>query len=409
MKKTKWTLLSGVAALVMTATVAQAQQISDDVVKIGVLNDQSGTYADLAGPGSVIAAQMAVEDFGGKVLGKPIQVVFADHQNKPDIGSSIANQWIDQDKVDAIFDVPTSSVALAVQEITKNKNRVHINSTGGTSDLTGKSCSPTGIHWTYDTYALANGTGKALVKQGADTWFFLTADYAFGQALEKDTAAAVKEAGGKVLGSVKHPFPNQDFSSFLLQAQGSGAKVIGLANAGSDTINAIKQAREFGITQGGQRLAGLLTFISDIHSLGLPTTQGLTLTTGWYWDMNDDSRAWAKRWSQRMNGRMPTMVQAGVYSSVMHYLKAIDAAKTDEAKAVVAQMKKTPVNDMFAKNGKIREDGRMVHDMYLVQVKAPEESKYPWDYYKILRTIPGDEAFRPMDKGGCPLVQAAAK
>ena len=395
-------LSAGVGFVLLTMTAAFAQ-VSGDVVKIGVLNDQSGVYADLAGPGSVTAAKMAVEDFGGKVLGKPIEVIFADHQNKPDIATPIVNQWIDVDNVDVVVDVPTSSVALAVQEITKNKNRVHLNSTAGTSDLTGKACSPTGIHWTYDTYALANSTGRALTKDGGDTWFFIVADYAFGHALEKDTAAAVTSQGGKVVGSVNTPFPNQDFSSFLLQAQASGAKDIGLANAGGDMINAIKQAQEFGITASGQRMAGLLVFITDIHSLGLPVTQGLVLTTGFYWDRDDATRAWSKRFAERNGGRMPTMVQAGVYSSVMHYLAAIKAAGTDEAKAVVAKMKETPVNDFFAQNGRIRADGRMVHDMYLVQVKKPEESKYPWDYYKILRVVPGDEAFRPMDQGNCPL------
>ncbi len=400
----KSVLLSAVFMTAATAA-AQAQGISGDVVKIGVLNDQSGTYADLAGPGSVVAARMAVEDHGGKVNGKPVEVVFADHQNKPDVGSSIANRWIDVEGVDAIVDVPTSSVALAIQEITKNKNRVHLNSTAGSSDLTGKACSPTGIHWTYDTFALANGTGNALVKAGGDKWYFLTADYAFGHALEKDTANAVKQAGGTVVGTVRHPFPNNDFSSFLLQAQGSGANVIGLANAGNDTINAIKQASEFGITQSGKvKLAGLLTFISDVHSLGLPTAQGLVLTTGFYWDMDEKTRQWSKRFAERHNGKMPTMAQAGVYSAVAHYLKAIDKAGTDEAKATVKQMKAMPVNDFFARNGKIREDGRMVHDMYLVQVKAPSESKGPWDYYRVLRTIPGDDAFRAMDQGNCPLV-----
>jgi branched-chain amino acid transport system substrate-binding protein len=382
-------------------------QVSDDVVKIGVLNDQSGVYADLSGQGSVVAARMAAEDFGGKVLGKPIEVIFADHQNKPDVGSSIANQWIDSDKVDIIVDVPTSSVALAIQEIAKAKNRVYINSGAATSDLTGKNCSPTGIHWTYDTYALANGTGSTIVKEGGDSWFFITADYAFGHALERDTTAAVTAAGGKVVGSVKSPFPSTDFSSFLLQAQGSGAKVVGLANAGGDTITSIKQAGEFGLTAGGQKLAGLLVFLTDVHSLGLKVAQGLTITTGWYWDRDDESRAWAKKWSAKVGGgKMPTMVQAGVYSGIMHYLKAIEAAKTDEAKAVVAKMKETPVNDFFAHGGKIREDGRMVHTMYLVQVKKPEESKGPYDYYNIVKEIPGDEAFRPMDaKFGCNLVK----
>lgn len=394
---------AGVGLALLTLSAAFAQ-VSDNVVKIGVLNDQSGVYADLAGAGSVIAARMAVEDFGGKVLDKPIEVIFADHQNKPDIATPIVNQWIDIDKVDAVVDVPTSSVALAVQEITKNKNRIHLNSTAGTSDLTGKACSPTGIHWTYDTYALANSTGRALTADGGNTWFFITADYAFGHALEKDTSAAVVAQGGKVLGSVNTPFPNQDFSSFLLQAQASGAKVIGLGNAGGDMINAIKQAQEFGITAGGQRLAGLLVFISDIHSLGLQVTQGLVLTTAFYWDRNDETRAWSKRFGERNGGRMPTMVQAGIYSAVTHYLAAIKAAGTDETKAVVAKMREMPVNDFFAQNGRVRADGRMVHDMYLVQVKSPQESKYPWDYYKILRVVPGDEAFRPMDQGNCPLV-----
>ena len=399
-------LAISVCALALGFGSARAQ-ISDDVVKLGVLNDQSGLYADVSGLGGVDAARMAVQDFGGRVLGKTIEVVFADHQNKPDIGAGIANQWIDTGKVDVIVDVPTSSVALAIQEITKNKNRVHLNSGAGTSDLTGKACSPTGIHWTYDTYARANGTGTSIVKEGGDSWFFITADYAFGHALEKDTTAAITAAGGKVIGSVKSPFPGTtDFSSFLLQAQASGAKVVGLANAGGDTINSIKQAGEFGLVAGGQKLAGLLVFVTDIHSLGLKTAQGLTITTGFYWDLNDETRAWAKKFGARNAGRMPTMNQAGIYSGVTHYLKAIEAAKTDEAKAVVAKMKEMPVNDFFAKNGKIREDGRMVHTMYLAQVKKPEESKYPWDYYKIIKEIPGDQAFRPMDaKYGCPLVK----
>lgn len=396
------------AICMLGATIGAAQaQVSDDVVKIGILNDQSGLYADVSGPGGVAAARMAVEDFGGKVLGKPIEVIFADHQNKPDVGSAIANQWIDTDKVDAIVDVPTSSVAFAVQEITKTKNRVHINSGAASSDLTGPKCSPTGIHWTYDTYALANGTGRTIVKQGGDSWYFITADYAFGHALEKDTAAAVTGAGGTVVGSVRTPFPGTtDFSSFLLQAQGSGAKVVGLANAGGDTINSIKQAGEFGLVAAGQKLAGLLVFITDVHSLGLKTARGLTITTGFYWDLNEETRAWSRKLSPKIGGKMPTMSQAGIYSGITHYLKAIAAAGTDEAKAAVAKMKEMPVNDFFAKGGKVREDGRMVHTMYLVQVKSPEESKGPWDYYKILREIPGDEAFRPMDaKYGCPLVK----
>jgi len=382
-----------------------AAQLSDNLLKIGVLNDQSGTYSDLSGKGSVEAVKMAVEDFGGKVLDMPIEVVFADHQNKPDIGANIVNEWIDVGKVDMVIDLPTTSVCLAVQEICKNKNRIDIISTGASVILTNQNCSPTGFHWTYDNYALAKGTGLAMVKDGGDSWFFLTADYAFGHDLEKTTAEAVTKAGGKVLGSVRHPFPNNDFSSFLLQAQASGAKVIGLANAGGDTINAIKQSAEFGITQAGQRLAGLLVFISDVHSLGLQTAQGLVVTTGFYWDYNDETRAWSKRWSERMGGRMPTMSQAGCYSGALHYLKAVQAAGTDEAKAVAAKMRELPVNDFFAKNGKVREDGRMVHDMYLAQVKSPDESKSPWDYYKILRVIPGDEAYKPLADTECPFLK----
>lgn len=402
MKKTT-ALLAGVAALALSAGSATAQ-VSGDVVKLGVLNDQSGTYADLAGMGSVVAARMAVEDFGGTVLGKKIEVVFADHQNKPDVGSSITNRWIDTEQVDTIVDVGTSSVALAVQEITSKKGIVHLNSTAAASDLTGKACSPTGVHWTYNTTALANGTGKAVVAQGGKTWFFLTADYAFGHALERDVSKVVKEAGGEVKGAVRHPFPSQDFSSFLLQAQASGAQVIGLANAGADTINSIKQAGEFGITQSGQSLAGLLVFLSDVKSLGLQAAQGLQLTTGFYWDMDDETRAWSKRFGEKHGGAMPTMAQAGVYSAVSHYLAAIKAAGTDDGKTVVAKMKELPVKDFFARNAKLRVDGRMVHDMYLVEVKKPSESKGPWDFYKVLRTIPGDDAYGPMTTD-CPLVK----
>ena len=402
MKRTT-ALLAGVAALALSAGPVAAQ-VSGDVVKLGVLNDQSGTYADLAGMGSVVAARMAVEDFGGTVLGKKIEVVFADHQNKPDVGSSITNRWIDTEQVDTIVDVGTSSVALAVQEITSKKGIVHLNSTAAASDLTGKACSPTGVHWTYNTTALANGTGKAVVAQGGKTWFFLTADYAFGHALERDVSKVVKEAGGEIKGAVRHPFPSQDFSSFLLQAQASGAKVIGLANAGADTINSIKQAGEFGITQSGQSLAGLLVFLSDVKSLGLQAAQGLQLTTGFYWDMDDETRAWSKRFGEKHGGAMPTMAQAGVYSAVSHYLAAIKAAGTDDGKTVVAKMKELPVKDFFARNAKLRVDGRMVHDMYLVEVKKPAESKGPWDFYKVLRTIPGDDAYGPMTTD-CPLVK----
>ncbi len=382
---------------------AQAQ-ISDDVVKIGVLSDMSSLYSDIAGPGSVVAAQMAVKDFGGKVAGKPIEIISADHLNKADVGSAIARQWFDQDHVDVIVDVPTSSIALSVQDIAKEKGKVFLISGAASSDLTGKACSPTGVHWTYDTYALAHGTGGALVKQGGDSWFFLTADYAFGHALENDTSAVVKAAGGKVFGAVNVPLNNADFSSFLLQAQASKAKVIGLANAGGDTINSIKQAAEFGIVAGGQRLAGLLVFISDVNSLGLAAAQGLVLTESFYWDQNDETRAWAKRFIAE-RGKVPSMVQAGVYGAVTHYLKAIEAAKADEGKTVVAKMRELPINDFMTKNGKLREDGRVERDMYLFQVKTPGESKYPYDYYKQLATIPAAEAFRPLSESACPLVK----
>ena len=390
------------ALLSLTAGPAAAEDIP---IKIGVLNDRSGVYADLAGEGSVIAARMAVEDFGAAAKGIKVEIISADHQNKPDIASNIARQWIDQDGVDVIADVPTSSAALAVNEVVREKNKIFLVSGAATSDLTGPKCSPNTVHWTYDTWALAHGTGKAMVEQGGKKWFFITADYAFGQALERDTAAVVKEAGGEVVGSVKHPFPGQDFSSFLLQAQSSGAQVIGLANAGGDTINTIKQAAEFGITQGGQKLAGLLIFITDVHALGLQTAQGLVLTEAFYWDKDDGTRAFAKRFAERHDGKMPSMVHAGVYASVLHYLKAIDAVKSKDPKVVMAKMKEMPSEDPLFGKGKIRVDGRHVHDMYLVEVKKPEESKGPWDYYKILATIPADQAFRPLDQGGCPLVK----
>lgn len=378
-------------------------QISDDVVKIGVLTDMSSLYADATGKGSLAAVEMAVGDYGGKVKGKPVEVIAADHQNKPDVGVSIARNWYDNDKVDAIFDVPTSSVALPVSALTREKNKVNINSGGGSSDITGTACSPNTIHWTYDTYALSNVAGKAMVKRGEDTWFFVTADYAFGMALERDAANVVKESGGKVLGDVRHPLNSSDFSSFLLQAQASKAKVVALANAGGDTTNALKQAAEFGLTQGGQKMIALLQEITDTHSLGIQATEGLIVTDAFYWDMNDETRAFSKRFNEKV-GHMPTMIQAGLYSATMHYLKAIEAIGTDEAPKVIAQMRATPVNDFFAKNGTIRIDGRMVHDMYLFEVKKPSESKNEWDLYKLLATVPGDEAFRPLDKGGCPLV-----
>jgi branched-chain amino acid transport system substrate-binding protein len=395
-------LCACVSALALLNGAAHAE-ISGNAVKIGVMNDQSGLYADLAGQGSVEAARMAVEDFGGSINGAPIEVLSADHQNKPDVGSNIVRQWIDVDNVDVVVDVPTSSVALAVTEIVKEKDRVFLVSGAATTELTGAACSPNAIHWTYDTYALAVGTGRAMVEEGGDSWFFITADYAFGHQLEEDTSRVVQEQGGQVLGSVRHPLSTADFSSYLLQAQGSGAKVIGLANAGTDTTNAIKQANEFGITQAGQQLASLLMFLTDVDALGLDVAQNLVLTTGFYWDMNDETRAWSQRFNERV-GQMPTMVQAGVYSAVTHYLNAIKETGSDQAKAVVDQMKATPVNDFFAKNGKIREDGRMVHDMYLARVKTPDESTGRWDYYEILRTIPGDQAFLPLEESTCALV-----
>jgi len=403
---------AGVKALIAAlarcagAGVAQAQY-SDGVIKIGVMNDQSGLYADLTGQGSVWAAKKAISDFckAGPCHDK-IEVVFADHQNKPDVGSNVVRQWYDIDKVDVVVDVPTSSVALAVNNITKEKNKVFLVSGAATSDLTGKACTPNTIHWTYDTWALANGTGNAIVKTGGDTWFFLTADYAFGHALERDTAAVVEKTGGKVVGKVRHPFPGQDFSSFLLQAQASKAKIIGLANAGGDTINSIKQAAEFGIVKGGQNLAGLLVFITDVHALGLQTAQGLIFTEAWYWDTSDNNRAFAKEFAAANRGNYPTMIQAGVYSAVTHYLKAVHELKSDaDGAAVVAKMKSMPTEDKLFGKGTIREDGRKIHDMLLLQVKSPAESKGPWDYYKIRATIPAAEAFRPIDQGDCPLVK----
>jgi branched-chain amino acid transport system substrate-binding protein len=405
-KNTMKSLAAVVAAgLILAASGSAANaQISDDVVKIGVLTDMSSLYADATGKGSVAAVQMAVADYGAKVKGKPVEVIVADHQNKPDVGLNIARNWYDNEKVDAIFDVPTSSVALPISALTREKNRININSGGGSSDITGVACSPNTVHWTYDTYSLSNVAGKAMVQRGEDTWFFVTADYAFGMALERDAANVVKESGGKVLGNVRHPLNSPDFSSFLLQAQASKAKVIALADAGGDTTTALKQAAEFGITQGGQKMIALLQEITDTHALGIKATQGLIVTDAFYWDMNDETRAFSNRFNEKV-GHMPTMIQAGLYSATMHYLKAIEAIGTDEAPKVMAQMRATPINDFFARNGKIRIDGRMVHDMYLFEVKKPEESKGEWDLYKLLATVPGDEAFRPLDKGGCPLVK----
>ncbi|KFC62167.1 ABC-type branched-chain amino acid transport system, periplasmic component precursor [Bosea sp. LC85] len=396
------TLLLGSVFGALLVSPALAQQIS---VKAGVLNDRSGLYADLSGEGSVVAARMAVEDFKAAEKGIKVEIVSADHQNKPDVGSTIARQWYDQDGVDIILDVPTSSVALAVNQITKEKNKVHINSGAASSDLTGKACSPNTVHWTYDTYALAQGTGGAMVKAGGDSWFFMTADYAFGHALERDTAAIVAKNGGKVLGAVRTPFPGTDFSSFLLQAQASKAKVIGLANAGGDTINSIKQAGEFGIVAGGQKLAGLLVFLTDVHALGLQTAQGLVLTESFYWDTNDQTRAWSERFSKAHGGKKPTMVQAGVYSGMLHYLKAVEAAKSKDSAAVMAKMKELPTDDPLFGKGSVRADGRKMHDMYLFEVKKPSESKAPWDYYKQIAVLPAEQAFKPLSESECPLVK----
>ena len=404
MKAIKRSLVALAVAAAFGTGFAQAQ-VSDGVVKIGVLSDMSSLYSDIGGKGSVVAAQMAVEDFDAAKKGLKVEIVSADHQNKPDVGSTVARQWYDADKVDAIFDVPTSSVALAVSQITRDKGKAFIVSGAASSDLTGKACSPNTVHWTYDTWMLANGTGSAIVKTGGDSWFFVTADYAFGHALERDTEAVVLKNGGKVLGKVRVPLNTADFSSYLLQAQSSKAKIIGLANAGGDTTNSIKQAAEFGIVKGGQSLAGLLVFLSDIHALGLPTAQGLILTETFYWDMNDQTRAFAKRFAAKNDGKYPTMVHAGVYAGMLHYLKAIEAAKTDDGTKVVAMMKEMPTDDPLFGKGVIRADGRKIHPAYLLEVKKPAESKGPYDYYRIRATIPADQAFRPLADGDCPLVK----
>lgn len=400
-------LLSTLVATACTLGFGTAQaQISDGVIKIGVLNDMSGLYADVAGPGSVIAARLAVEDFGAARKGMKVEIVSADHQNKPDIGSTVARTWYDVDQVDVIVDVPTSSVALAINQITREKGKAFLASGPATSDLTGKACSPNTVHWAYDTWMLANGTGSAIVKTGGDSWFFLTADYAFGHALERDTEAVVLKSGGKVMGKVRTPFPSTDFSSFLLQAQASKAKVIGLANAGGDTITSIKQAAEFGIVKGGQSLAGLLVFVTDVKALGLPTAQGLILTETFYWDLNEQTRAFTKRFSALApRNNHPTMVHAGVYSSVLHYLKAIEAINSDDGTKVIAQMKKMPTDDPLFGKGTIRADGRKIHPAYLMEVKKPAESSGPWDLHKIRATIPAEQAFRPMAEGDCPLIK----
>ena len=401
-------LCSLIAGLGLVAGGAAQAAIPNGVVKVGVMSDMSGPYADLAGQGSVLAAKMAVEDYLKATKSKlKVDIVSADHQNKPDVGSSIARKWYDSEGVQAIFDVPTSSVALAVNDVTKEKNKVMVNSGAGSSDLTGKACSPNTVHWTYDTWMLAHGTGSAVVKDGGKSWFFLTADYAFGQALERDTSEVVKAAGGKVLGSVKVPMGTSDFSSFLLQAQASKAKIIGLANAGADTTNSIKQAAEFGIVKGGQKLAGLLVFITDVHGLGLQTAQGLNLTETFYWDHDDGTRAWSKRFAAANNGKYPTMVHAGVYAGMLHYLKAVDAIQDDtDGVKVVNEMKKLPTDDPLFGKGMIRVDGRKIHPAYLFEVKKPSESKGPWDLYKLQQTIPADKAFRPLNEGNCPLVKS---
>jgi len=405
MKNTISALLLGTAIALSVGGVASAD---DKVVKIGVLSDQSGLYADLAGPGSTLAAQMAIEDSGLKAKGWTIDLVSGDHQNKPDIGTTIARQWFDVDKVDTIVDVPNSGVALAVNNVVKEKNGVYINSGAATSDLTNAQCTPNTVHWTYDTYMLAHATGQALVKAGGDTWFFLTADYAFGAALERDTTAVITANGGKVVGGVKHPLNTADFSSFLLQAQASKAKIIGLANAGGDTTNSIKQAAEFGIVEGGQKLAALLLFINDVHSLGLKTAHGLTFTESFYWDLNDSTRAWSKRFQEKVsNHAMPSMTQAGNYAGVIHYLKALEAlgGNPHDGAKVVAKMKEIPTDDPLFGKGPLREDGRRIIPAYLFEVKKPEESKAPWDYYKLVSTISAEDAAKPLKDSECPLVK----
>ncbi len=393
-------------ALLVSSLIAGTAQaaVSDDEIRIGYLADMSGTYRDLAGPGGLEALKMAVEDFGGNVDGKKIVIFNADDLNKPDVGANTVRQWVDERNVDMVTGLVASSVVLAAVKVVEQADKLALISGAASSGITNESCSPNHIHWTYDTYALANGTAKAVLESGGKSWYMLTADYAFGHALEADITKVVTGGGGSVVGTVRHPFPSQDFSSYILQAQGSGAQVVALANAGADTVNALKTASQFGVTQSGQTLAGMLVFLNDIHAMGLDVTQGLMLTTGWYWDMNDETRAWAKRYFERV-GSMPTMSQAGVYSATMHYLNAVKETGSDDTTTVRAKMAATPVNDMFAKGGKIREDGRMVHDMYLAQVKTPAESKGEWDLYKIVSTIPGDQAFRPLSESQCKLVK----
>lgn len=395
--------VSLVVSLVVTTAPALAQ-ISDDVVKLGVLTDMSGVHAEAAGKGSLVAVEMAVADYGGTVKGKPIKVISADHQNKPDVGVGIARTWFDNEEVDVVLDVPASAVALAMQDLAREKNRLLIVSGAGSADLTGRACSPNGIHWTYDSYALAHAAGRAAVRAGDDTWFIIAADDDAGHALQRDATEAVKANGGEVIGAARHPANTSDFSALLSQAQASKAKVVALADSDGDALAAIRQAAESGLARGGQKLLALAMQLTDAHAIGLKTGRGLLVIDGFYWDMNDGSRAFAKTFFDR-TGRMPTMIQAGLYSATLHYLKAIDQSGTDEAKKVIAQMKATPVNDFFAQNGKVRDDGRMVHDMYLFEMKSPEESNNEWDLYKLLATVPGDDAYRPLDQGGCPLAR----
>jgi branched-chain amino acid transport system substrate-binding protein len=391
----------GLTLLFMAVSASAVAQ--NGPIKLGVLTDMSSLYADNGGQGSVVAAQMAVDDFNGKVLGRSVQIVAGDHQNKADVGSTIARRWLENEGVEVILDVPNSAVALAVQGITRDKKKLLLATGAATSRLTGDECSMTGIHWTYDTYALSQGTTKAISRLGAKTWFFLSADYSLGAQLEADSRKVIDATGGKVVGAVKHPINTPDFSSFLLQAQSSKAEVIALADAGGDFINAVKQAGEFGITRE-QKLVGLIVFIADIHSLGLQSAQGLMLSSAFYWDLNDETRAWSKRFIEKTQ-KVPTMIHAGTYGAVMHYLKAVEAAGTLDGPTVAAKMREMPVNDFMTKNGRIRQDGRLVRDMYLFRVKSPEESKYKFDYYKLLATIPGKEAFKPMEDGGCPLLK----
>ena len=399
--RTRKSFLASLMLSSLLATAANAESL-----KIGVLNDQSGVQADFAGTGSVIAARMAVQDFGGTVAGMPVEVVTADHQNKADIGANTARQWFDQDGVDVIVDVPNSAVALAVNAIAKQANKVLLVSGGGTSDLTGKDCSPNTVHWTYDTWGQANTVGTAVTKAGSDSWYLMTVDYSFGYALERDAADAIRKAGGKILGTVRHPLGTSDLSSFLLQAQASGAKVLGLGSAGADTMNAVKQAQEFGIVDGGQRLVAMLMVLNDIAGMGLDAAQGLYLSEAFYWDLNDGTRAWARRFAEANNGRYPNMVHAGVYSSILHYLKAVNEIKgAEDGLKVVEAMKAKPTDDALFGQGSIRKDGRKIHDMYLFQVKTPDESKGPYDFYKLVGTVPAESAFHPLESSACPLVK----